>query len=81
MVREHPQLNGREFEQAQGDGEGQGSLACCRARGRKEPATTEWLNRYSDAEDRKAAVESLGFLHVHLQYSSPSVEKIVKYME
>ena len=28
MVRWHHQLSGHEFEQAQGDGEGQGSLAC-----------------------------------------------------
>ena len=25
----HHQLNGQECEQAQGDGEGQGNLACC----------------------------------------------------
>ena len=29
MVRWHHQLNGHEFEQAPGDDEGQGSLACC----------------------------------------------------
>ena len=29
MVRWHHWLNGQEFEQAPGDGEGQGSLACC----------------------------------------------------
>ena len=29
MVGWHHQLNGHAFEQAQGDGEGQGSLACC----------------------------------------------------
>ena len=29
MVGCHHQLNGREFEQTLGDGEGQGSLACC----------------------------------------------------
>ena len=29
MVGWHHQLNGHEFEQAPGDGEGQGSLACC----------------------------------------------------
>ena len=29
MVQWHRQLNGYEFEQALGDGEGQGSLACC----------------------------------------------------
>ena len=29
MVRWHHRLNGHEFEQALGDGEGQGSLVCC----------------------------------------------------
>ena len=29
MVGWHHQLNGQEFEQTLGDGEGQGSLACC----------------------------------------------------
>ena len=29
MVGWHHQLNGYKFEQAQKDGEGQGSLACC----------------------------------------------------
>ena len=29
MVGWHHRLNGHEFEQAPGDGEGQGSLACC----------------------------------------------------
>ena len=29
MVGRHHQLNGHEFEQTLGDGEGQGSLACC----------------------------------------------------
>ena len=29
MVGWHHRLNGREFEQTSGDGEGQGSLACC----------------------------------------------------
>ena len=29
MVGQHHQLNGHEFEQAPGDGVGQGRLACC----------------------------------------------------
>ena len=40
----HHWLNGHEFEQAPGDGEGQGSLACCSAWGCKESDTTEQLN-------------------------------------
>ena len=38
------QLNGHEFEQALGDGEGQGSLACCSSLGQKDSNMTEWLN-------------------------------------
>ena len=44
MIGWHHQLNGHEFEQAPGDGEGQGSLACCSPRGHKESDTTERLN-------------------------------------
>ena len=40
----HHRLNGHEFEQALGDGEGQGSLARCSPWGRKESDTTERLN-------------------------------------
>ena len=37
----HHRLNGHEFEQTLGDGEGQGSLACCSAWGLKESGMTE----------------------------------------
>ena len=44
MVGWHHQLDRREFEQALGVGDGQGSLACCSPWGRKELDTTERLN-------------------------------------
>ena len=44
MVGRHYWLNGHEFEQALGDSEGQGSLACCSPWGLKESDTTERLN-------------------------------------
>ena len=44
MVRWHRQLNGHEFEQAPGDGEGQGSLACCSPWGHQKSDMTEQLN-------------------------------------
>ena len=44
MVGWHHLLNGHEFEQTVGDGEGQGSLACCSPRGHKESNTAEQLN-------------------------------------
>ena len=40
----HHQLDGHEFEQAPGAGDGQGSLACCSPWGRTESDTTEGLN-------------------------------------
>ena len=40
MVGWHHRLNGHEFEQAPGVGEGQGSLAGCSPQGRKESVTT-----------------------------------------
>ena len=43
-VGRHHLLNGHEFEKTPGDGEGQGSLACCSPWGRKELNTIERLN-------------------------------------
>ena len=44
MVGWHHWLNGHEFEQAPGVGDGQGGLECCSWWGRKESETTEQLN-------------------------------------
>ena len=55
MVGWHHRLNGREFEQAPGDGEGQGSLVCCSLRGHKESDMTELLNNNNRA-NRKSRV-------------------------
>ena len=44
MVGWHHQLDGHEFEQALGVGDGQGSLTCCSPWGHKESDTTERLN-------------------------------------
>ena len=44
MAGRHHQLNGQKFEQALGDGEGQGSLECCSLWVCKELDTTEQLN-------------------------------------
>ena len=41
MVGWHHQLDGHEFEQAQGVGDGQGGLVGCRLWGRTELDTTE----------------------------------------
>ena len=43
MVGWHHRLNGHEFEQTPGDGEGQRSLVCCSPWGHKELDRTEQL--------------------------------------
>ena len=44
MIVWHHWLDGHEFEQSLGVGDGQGSLACCSPWGHKELDLTEWLN-------------------------------------
>ena len=44
MVGWYHWLNGHEFEQTSGDGDGQGSLVCCSPWGHKESDMTEQLN-------------------------------------
>ena len=48
MVGWYHWLNGHEFEATPGDGEGQGSLACCSPWGHKESDTSERLNNIWD---------------------------------
>ena len=48
---------GHEFEQAPGDSEGQGGLACCSPWGRKELGTTEPVN------DSMSRVHPYGIIH------------------
>ena len=55
MVGWHHQLNGHELEQALGNGEGQGSLACCSPWGRKESdrgwQRIRWLDDITNSMD------------------------------
>ena len=44
MVGWHHRLDEHGFGWTLGVGDGQGGLACCGSRGRKESDTTEWLN-------------------------------------
>ena len=48
MVGWHYQLNGHDFEQTLGDGEGQGRLESCSSWGHRELDTTERLNKTPD---------------------------------
>ena len=60
MVGCYHRLNGHEFEQPLGDGEGQGGLACCSPWGHKERDMTKWLkNNNSSFYDIKYS----GILH------------------
>ena len=52
----HHVLDGYEFEQAPGVGDGQGSLACCSPWGCKESDTTERLSWTEDKERKIPAV-------------------------
>ena len=56
MVRWHHWLNGHEFEQAPGVGDGQKSLVCCSPWGRKELDTTE-QTELMDQMKRKKGVD------------------------
>ena len=59
MVGWHHWLNGREFEQVPGAGDGQGSRVHCSPLGHKESDTTErlnWLNLGSWRRKRKAKI-------------------------
>ena len=54
IVGWHHLPNGHEFEQAQGDGEGQGSIMCCRVQGHKELVVSDnnkWWNRHEISRD------------------------------
>ena len=63
MIGWHHLLNGHDFVQSPGDGEGQGSLVCCGLWGHKESDTTEWLNNNNNNP-------SQGVCHISLNYVS-----------
>ena len=57
----HHWLNGHEFEQTLGDGEGQGNLACCSPWGLKESDMTERMNNCSKYFIQYINNQSFGF--------------------
>ena len=62
MVGWHHRLNGHEFEQTLGDGDGQGGLACCSPWGHKEPdraTEQQQQNIYLDKRKLKKKPRSL----------------------
>ena len=58
----HYRLDGHEFEQALGVGDGQGSLACCSPWGHKESDTTEWMKWTETDGGKVEALTDLIFL-------------------
>ena len=58
MVGWHHRLNGHEFEQTLGDGEGQGSLACCSPRGHKESDRHDLATEQQQQKLASSAVET-----------------------
>ena len=58
MVGWHHRLNRHKFEQAPGDGEGQGGLECCSLRGHKESDMTEQLNKKKGLSTESCEVSS-----------------------
>ena len=67
MVGWHHQLDGHEFEQAPGVGNGQGNLACCSPWGRKESDTNERVN-WTDGCCNKAWMGSIKHQFTMLQF-------------
>ena len=62
MVGWHHRLDGLEFEQALGVGDGQGGLVCCSPWGPKESDTTERLNNNNGKTRRFASKGTREFL-------------------
>ena len=77
MVEWHHRLNGHEFEWTLGVGDGQGGLACCSPRGRKESDTTERLNWTERQEKKKVLSEKK---NVHKRQNKNLIEtRLVTY--
>ena len=62
IVGWHHRLDGHEFEQAPGDGDGQGSLVCCSSWGHKESDMTEQLNNNSAPNIQSVCILFVCFL-------------------
>ena len=60
MVGQHHRLNGHEFEQTLGEGEGKGSLVCFTSWGYKEVDRTQQLNKNKGEQRAKQEVDKEG---------------------
>ena len=76
MAGWHHQLNGHEFKQAPGVGDGQGSLACWKRWGYKELDVTEWLNWTELNCDSQVVILQRSFLLPVSTYGALSIGNI-----
>ena len=74
MVGWHHWLNGHEFEQSPGVGDGQGSLVCYSPGGRKESDMNEWLNWTDDSFVVSFMRNQRSVLHSDCIYASTNSE-------
>ena len=66
MVGWHHWLSGHEFDQTQGDSEGQGSLACCSSRSCKELDMSEQLNSNNNQQNHLLKIQIPTLRHLKL---------------
>ena len=59
MIRWHHQFNGHEFEQTPGDGEGQGSLACCSPWSQKELDMTKQQQKQNKNNNKTTHIKNV----------------------
>ena len=74
VMDHHSLSNGHEFEQTQGDAEGQGSLVCCSPRGRQEPDKTEQLNN-KELQNREQYLSSQRFTGTSWPYEPRQMQE------
>ena len=74
MAGWHQRFNGHEFEQAQGDLEGQRNLACCSPCRHKESDITEQLKRNSNNIKTKKEKKMLKTLQLIIQAGDKTIE-------
>ena len=78
MVGWHHRLDGHEFEQASGDGDGQGRLTCYSPWGHKESDTTKWLNwiinNFKKAVEHKINKKSMSSLYTNNELSKKQIK-------
>ena len=75
MAGWHHRLNGHEFEQTPGVGDGQGGLACCSPWGRKDSDTAERIHTHTHTHTHKKSLSSVSSpsFYPHRSTGGPSV--------